>query len=100
MSMTAEDYASLQEKILRLCNAAGKFGLPEARLLRALAALFPEIQTAAEMREDKSAELERQLRYLKSKGWIAEKEKGLRPDLRAWETTAAGDEYLMEKGFI
>ena len=98
--MTAEDLKMLQEKILRLVNAAGKFGLPEARLLRTLASLYPDLQTPQELRDDKSAELERQLRYLKSKGWIVEVPGALRPDLRSWETTAAGDEYLMGRGFI
>lgn len=98
--MTAEDIKMLQEKILRLCNAAAKFGLPESRMLRTLASLYPDLQTSQEVRDDKSAELERQLRYLKAKGWITEVRGELRPDLRAWETTAAGDEYLMERGFI
>lgn len=98
--MTPEDSEMLQEKILRLCHAAGKFGLPESRMLHTLASLYPDLQTPQELRDDKSAELDRQLRYLKSKGFITEVGKALRPDQRRWETTADGDEYLMEKGFI
>lgn len=89
--MTSDDKEMMQEKILQLCNAAGKFGVPDDRILRALnRAGYPIDQ----------AELDRQLRYLKSKEWIVEVEKQLRPDLRKWETTAAGDEYLMKQGLI
>ena len=98
--MTPEDAEQMQEKILRLCHAAGKFGIPDTRILNALKQQAFEIQTPEEERSEKSAELDRQLRYLKSKGFIVEAGKQLRPDLRRWETTAAGDEYLMEKGFI
>lgn len=91
MSMTAEDIEMMQEKILQLCNAAGKFGVPDARILRALnKATYPIDQD----------ELDKQLRYLKSKGWIVEVKKELRPDRRQWESTAAGDEYLMSQGLI
>ena len=71
-------------------NGAGVAVAMEAmRILRALnKASYPIDQ----------AELDRQLRYLTSKGWITEVEKGLRPDLRRWESTAEGDEYLMTKG--
>ena len=64
--MTAEDIEMLQEKILQLCHAAGKFGMPDARILRALQKATYQIDEAA---------LDRQLRYLKSKGWIAELER-------------------------
>jgi hypothetical protein len=89
--MTAEDVELMQEKILQLCNAAGKFGVPDARILRALQKATYAIN---------AYELDRQLRYLKSKGWIAEVERELRPDLRHWESTAAGDEYLMKQNLI
>lgn len=98
--MTPEDKEMMQEKILRLVNAAGKFGLPESRLLHTLASLYPDLQTPPEKQNDQSVELERQLRHLKSQGFIVEVAKALRPDQRRWETTAAGDVYLMEKGFI
>lgn len=89
--MTAEDKEMMQEKILQLCNAAGKFGIPDDRILRTLNKAGYAID---------QAELDRQLRYLKSKGFIAEAGKVLRPDLRRWETTAAGDEYLMQQGLV
>lgn len=89
--MTPEDIQMMQEKILLLCNAAGKFGVPDSRILRALNRNGYSID---------QAELDKQLRYLKSKGWIEEVKKELRPDLRQWETTAAGDEYLMNQGLV
>lgn len=89
--MTADDIELLQEKILMLCHAAGRFGLPDARLLRALVKDGYALDQAA---------LDRHLRYLLSKTWISPVEKELRPDLRRWETTAAGDEYLMKQGLI
>lgn len=89
--MTPEDTELLQEKILQLCHAAGRFGMPEERIKRALikAGYGVDLET-----------LEKQLRYLRSKGWIEETTKELRPDLRRWQTTAAGDEYLMKHGLI
>lgn len=89
--MTPEDKEMMQEKILQLCNAAGKFGIPDERILRTLQRSSYAID---------QAELDRQLRYLKSKGFIIEVGKDLRPDLRRWETTATGDEYLMEKEYL
>ncbi|HWM26589.1 MAG TPA: hypothetical protein VNP98_17360 [Chthoniobacterales bacterium] len=89
--MTPEDIELLQEKMVRLCNAAGRIGLSEDRIKRAL------IRDGYGV--DKET-LDRQLRYLKSKGWIEEVEKDLRPDLRRWQTTAAGDEFLMKAGLI
>jgi hypothetical protein len=89
--MTAEDIELLQEKIVQLCHAAGIFGVPDARILRTLQKASYPLDAAA---------LDRHLRYLKSKGWIAELEKELRPDLRRWESTALGDEYLMKQGLI
>lgn len=89
--MTPEDIEMLQEKIVQLCHAAGKFGIPDERIQRTLIKTGYGIDGEA---------LDAQLRYLKSKGWIVELEKQLRPDLRRWETTAAGDEYLMRQGLI
>jgi Fic family protein len=89
--MTAEDIELLQEKIVRLCHAAGSLGLPEERIKRAL------IQNGYGVDDDT---LDRNLKYLKSKGWIEEVEKYLRPDRRRWRSTAAGDEYLMRQGLI
>jgi DNA-binding PadR family transcriptional regulator len=89
--MTPADIELMQEKIVRLCNAAGRFGLTEDRMLRYLA--DDEYRISAD-------ELDRQLRYLKSKGWIEEVEKDLRPDRRRWQTTAAGDEFLMKRGLL
>jgi hypothetical protein len=89
--MTAEDIELLQEKIVRLCHAAGRLGLPEERIKRALIKDGYGVDDPT---------LERNLRYLKSKGWIEEVEKDLRPDRRRWQTTAAGDEYLMRQGLI
>jgi hypothetical protein len=89
--MTPEDIELLQEKIVQLCHAAGRLGLPEERIMRGL------IKAAYGVDKDT---LERNLRYLKSKGWIEEVDKDLRPDLRRWQTTAAGDEYLMKQGLI
>lgn len=89
--MTTEDIELLQEKILELCHAAGQFGMPEDRIKRTL------LKTGYGLDQET---LERNLRYLKSKAWIEEAEKELRPDLRRWQTTAAGDEYLMKQGLI
>ena len=89
--MTAEEIEALQEKILRLCHAAGRFGMPDERILRGLQKADFDID---------QAELDRQLRYLLSKSWITAVAKELRPDLRRWETTADGDEYLMRQGLI
>lgn len=89
--MTAEDIELLQEKIVRLCHAAGRLGLPEDRIKRGL------IQNGYGVDD---GTLDRNLKYLKSKGWIEEVEKELRPDLRRWQTTATGDEYLMRQGLI
>ncbi len=89
--MTPEDQELLQEKLTMLCHFAGVFGLPEDRLLRGLAKGGFEID---------GAELQRQLRYLESKGWITTVDKELRPDLRRWVTRAPGDEFLMRQGLI
>lgn len=89
--MTAEDIELMQEKILQLCHAAGRFGVPDEKILRALNKTGYAIDETI---------LDRHLRYLKGKAWIVEVEKQLRPDLRRWETTAAGDEYLMNQGLI
>lgn len=89
--MTAEDIELMQEKIVLLCHFAGVFGLPEDRLLRGLGKAGYEIDQAT---------LERQLRYLESKGWLTTVEKDLRPDLRRWVTRAPGDEYLMRQKLI
>lgn len=89
--MTPEDIELLQEKIVRLCHAAGRLGLPEERIKRAL------IQDGYGVDKDT---LEQHLRYLKDKGWIKEVPKDLRPDLLRWESTAAGDEFLMKRGLI
>jgi hypothetical protein len=89
--MTAEDIELLQEKMLLLCHAAGRFGLPDARILRTLQKDSYAIDQPT---------LDRHLRYLLSKNWITAVAKELRPDLRRWETTAAGDEYLMRQGLL
>lgn len=94
--MTAEENEELQQKIVELCHAAGKFGVPEERLVRALENTTYLPKGAA----DNRGILDRQLRYLKSKSWIEEARKDLRPDLRRWQSTAAGDEYLMQQGLI
>jgi hypothetical protein len=91
--MKAEEMLDLQKKILLLCHGAGKFGLPEDRIFRM-------VRGAGGFDRLTEDELERQLRYLKSKSWIAEVPGQLRPDLRRWESTAAGDEYLMTQGEI
>lgn len=91
MAMTPEDIELLQTKIVELCHASGRYGLPEERIKRAL------IQSGYGVDHDT---LERQLRYLKSKEWIEEVEKHLRPDLRRWQSTAKGDEHLMLEGLI
>ena len=83
-----------------LCHAAGKFGVPEERIARALENTTYLPKGDEKQRAQNRATLERNLRYLKSKGWIEEVEKDLRPDLRRWQTTAAGDEYLMKQGII
>lgn len=89
--MTPEDIELMQEQIVQLCHAAGQYGLPEERIKRALIKFGYGIDQEA---------LEKQLRYLKSKGWIEEVARELRPDLRRWQTTAAGDEYLMHQRLI
>jgi len=89
--MTAEDNELLQEKIVRLCHAAGSLGLPEDRIKRALIKDGYGVDDAT---------LDRNLKYLKSKDWIEEVTKDLRPDLRRWKSTATGDEYLMRQGLI
>jgi Fic family protein len=91
MAMTAEDIELLQTKIVELCHAAGRLGLPEERIKRAL------IQAGYGVDKDT---LERHLRYLKSKEWIEEVEKRLRPDLVRWQSTSKGDEHLMLEGLI
>lgn len=89
--MTPEDIELMQEKIVLLCNAAGRFGLPEDRIKRTLLASGYGIDAEA---------LEKQLAYLESKGFIMLAEKDLRPDRRRWRTTYQGDEYLMRQGLI
>lgn len=99
--MTPEDVQTLQEKILRLCHAAGRLGLPEDRMRHALEDTgYLKRELIREGYGVDNETLERQLRYLASKGWIEEVRKELRPDLRRWQTTAAGDEFLMKQGFI
>jgi hypothetical protein len=98
--MTAEDNEDLQQKIVELCHAAGKFGVPEERIVRALENTTYLPKGGDDQRAKNSDTLARNLRYLKSKGWIEEVQKDLRPDLRRWQSTAAGDEYLMTQGLI
>lgn len=90
--MTPQDKELCQEKILQQCHNAGRFGTPEATLLRGL--------HKSGFEEADAKDLERDLRYLESKGWIRTVERELRPDLRKWQTTAPGDEYLMKQGLI
>jgi hypothetical protein len=88
--ITPEDSELLQEKILEICHAAGLNGMPDERIKRTLIQASYGIDDAT---------LDRQLRYLKSKAWIElVPSAGLRPDIRRWQSTALGDEYLMKKG--
>ena len=89
--MTPEDVELLQTKIVEICHAAGRFGLPEERIKRGLIRAGYGVDDAT---------LERNLRYLKSKEWIEEVPKELRPDIRRWQSTAKGDEHLMLEGLI
>ena len=98
--MTAEDIEDLQQKIAELCHAAGQFGVPDERILRALENTHYLPKGDEEQRRQNRETLDRNLRYLKSKGWIEEVAKDLRPDIRRWQTTAAGDEFLMRSGLI
>jgi Fic family protein len=89
--MTPEDIELLQTKIVEICHKAGRLGIPEETLKRGLIQAGYGVDNAT---------LERNLRYLKSKQWIEEVPKPLRPDLRRWQSTAKGDEHLMLQGLI
>ena len=92
MIMTAQEKEDLQEKILRLCNAAGRVGIREDRMLRdcqryGFDSLLP-------------SELAGEILIVEKAGLVTTAEKELRPDLRRWMTTADGDRWLMKEGLI
>jgi hypothetical protein len=99
--MNAEDSKELQEKILQLCHASGRIGIPEKRMQHTLENTgYLKRELIREGHGVDDAHLERALKFLKSEGLLEAEEETLRPDLRRWKTTAAGDKYLMRIGSI
>jgi hypothetical protein len=101
MPISAEDAKLLQEKILELCHATGRFGMPEAKMQRTLEdTQYLKRELIREGHGVDNEHLNRALKFLESEGLIEVEKERLRPDLRRWKTTSAGDKYLMEKGLI
>src|SRR4051812_20290294 len=102
MAMTAEDQRELQIKILEICHASGRFGMPEDRIQRKLEdAGYLKRELIREGHGVDNATLERQLKYLEGDHLIELKaEDALRPDIRRWVSTSQGDKLLMKEGLI
>lgn len=99
--MTPEDSKELQEKILEICHASGRLGMPEKRMQHALEnASYLKRALIEEGHGVDNAHLDRALKFLQSEGLIESRPEELRPDLLRWITTSAGDKYLMKIGRI
>jgi hypothetical protein len=99
--MTPEESKELHEKILEICHAAGQLGMPQDRMRRALEDRdYVKRELIREGHGVDNPHLDRALKFLRSEGLIEFEVERLRPDIRRWKTTSAGDKYLMEKGLI
>ncbi len=90
--LTPKEKEEIQEKIVLLCNAASRIGIPEERLLRDLHRYGFERLTLPEF--------DAEMYHLEKKALIATVDKTLRKDLRRWVTTSEGDEFLIQHGLI
>jgi len=99
--MTPEDAKELQEKILELCHASGRLGIPEKRMQHTLEnTRYLKRELIREGHGVDNPHLERALKFLESEGLIESEPEDLRPDLLRWKTTSEGDKYLMRIGLI
>lgn len=99
--MTPEESKELQEKILEICHAAGRLGIPGKRMQHALEnATYLKRALIEEGHGTDNAHLDRALKFLESEGLIESEREELRPDLLRWKTTSDGDKYLMKIGRI
>jgi hypothetical protein len=92
MKLTPEERELLREFLVQTAHDAGRKGIKVSSIIVKAGAAGYEGMTGAE--------LDAELRYLEGKHLVEQVDKAVSPEVRRYKSTAAGYDFLAEKGLV